>query len=251
VTILIVFHTSRYRTFKAYDIEQVLAQWRGEFPYLESYPRFMALLPSVLVPLLAYLHTRLGTCTGMGFLDSASLAVYHPARIQQHRVFAARARRGKASVGWFYGIRLHLVVNDRGELLAFCLTPGNVDDRRPLPTLLQRVRRLFGRLFADRGYISQALTAQLLAEAVVRLVTKGARTCTTACWTSPTSSCCANEPSSRPSPISSRTTARSSIPVIAAPQLPRRPRCATHRLLPSAHEARPGSLPSPSRLIYP
>jgi hypothetical protein len=123
----------------------------------------------VFVPLLVYLHTQLGTCTGISFIDSTALAVCHNARIAQHQVFAVDARRGKTSVGWFYGFKLHLVVNDRGELLAFCLTPGNVDDRRPVPRL---VKRLFGELFGDKGSISQALAEALLVTQGVRLITK-------------------------------------------------------------------------------
>jgi hypothetical protein len=92
-----------------------------------------------------------------------------PARIQQHRVFRVDARRGKTSVGWFYGVKLHLVVNDRGELLAFCLTPGNTDDRKPVPRL---VHRLFGRLFGDRGYISAPLAERLFLDQGLRLITK-------------------------------------------------------------------------------
>jgi len=172
MAIVIAFHTSQYRTFKAYYTEQVLKRWRAGFPRLVSYPRFVALLPTILVPLTAYLHTQLGTCTGISFLDSTSLAVCHTARIAQHRVFAGRATRGKTSVGWFFGFKLHLVVNDRGELLAFCLTPGNCDDRRPVPQLLRRIRRRFGKLFADRGYISQPLAEQLFVEHGVALITK-------------------------------------------------------------------------------
>jgi hypothetical protein len=172
MTIVIAFHQSHYRTFKAYYTEHVQQHWRSEFPHLVSYARFVALLPTVLVPLTAYLHSQLGSCTGISFVDSTDLTVCHNARIPQHRVFAGRARRGKTSVGWFFGFKLHLVVNDRGELLAFCLTPGNVDDRRPVPKLLRRVRRLFGKLFADRGYISQPLAEQLLVEQGVSLITK-------------------------------------------------------------------------------
>jgi hypothetical protein len=172
MTIAVAFHQSHYRTFKAYYTEQVQGRWRSEFPHLVSYQRFVALLPSILVPLTAYLQTQLGTCTGISFVDSTALHVCHNARIRQHRVFVSRAKRGKTSVGWFFGFKLHLVVNDRGELLAFCLTPGNVDDRRPVPKLLAQVRRRFGKLFGDRGYISQPLTEQLLVEHGIQLITK-------------------------------------------------------------------------------
>jgi hypothetical protein len=97
------------------------------------------------------------------------LRICHHARIAQHCVFRVDARRGKTSVGWFYGIKLHLVVNDRGGLLAFCLTPGNVGDRRPVPRL---VRRQFGKLFGDRGYISQALAEQLFTTQSILLIAK-------------------------------------------------------------------------------
>lgn len=172
MTIVIAFHQSHDRTFKAFYIKQVQGQWRSEFPHLVSYAHFVALLPTIWVPLTAYLQTQLGTCTGISFLDSTSLAVCHNARISQHRVFAGRATRGKTSVGWFFGFKLHLVGNDRGELLACCLTPGNVDDRRPVPQLLRRIRRRFGKLFADRGYISQPLAEQLLLEHGLQLITK-------------------------------------------------------------------------------
>jgi hypothetical protein len=169
MTILIGFHQSHYRTFKAYYTEHVQPHLHAEFPGLVSYPRFVELLPRVLVPLAVYLHTQLGGCTGLSFIDSTKLAVCHNARIQQHRVLAGRAKRGKTSVGWFFGFKLHLVVNDRGELLAFCLTPGNVDDRRPVPKLVQR---LFGKLFGDRGYISQPLAEQLFVAQGLQLITK-------------------------------------------------------------------------------
>jgi Transposase DDE domain len=142
---------------------------RQEFPRALSYSRFVELMPRCLVPLAVYLYLQRGACTGISFIDSTSLAVCHPARIQQHRVFRVDARRGKTSVGWFFGFKLHLVVNDRGELLAYCLTPGNTDDRMPVPRL---VRRLFGRLFADKGYISAPLAGQLFLERGLRLITK-------------------------------------------------------------------------------
>jgi len=169
MTIAILFQQSGYRTFKGFYTQYVQVHLRAEFPRLVSYTRFVELLPRVLVPLTAYLHTQLGDCTGVSFIDSTCLHVCHPARIHQHRVFKTDARRGKTSVGWFYGFKLHLVVNDRGELLAFCLTPGNVDDRQPVPRL---ARRLFGKLFGDKGYLSQPLFEQLLVTQGVQLITK-------------------------------------------------------------------------------
>jgi hypothetical protein len=169
MTIAILFQQSHYRTFKAFYTEHVQRHLRGEFPQLVSYSRFVQLLPTVLVPLIAYLHTQLGVCTGISFVDSTALAVCENPRIGQHKVFAPDAARGKTSVGWFYGFKLHLAVNDRGELLAFSLTPGNVDDRRPVPRL---ARRLFGTLFGDRGYISRELAEDLLVRQGVRLITK-------------------------------------------------------------------------------
>jgi len=169
MTIIILFHQSHYRTFKAYYTEYVQRHLRSEFPTQVSYQRFVELMPTLLVPLVAYLHTQLGRCTGISFIDSTSLAVCRNPRIHQHRVFAGRAARGKTSVGWFYGFKLHLVVNDQGELLAFCLTPGNVDDRHPVPKL---VKGFVGKLFGDKGYLSQPLAQHLLVTQGLHLITK-------------------------------------------------------------------------------
>jgi hypothetical protein len=159
MTILICFHCSGYRTFKAYYTQHVCTAWRGEFPGLVSYSRFVELMPSVLLPLCAYLESCRGRCTGISFVDSTPLAVCKNPRIRQHRVFAGLAQRGKNSVGWFFGFKLHLVVNHQGELLAWQLTAGNVDDRQPLP---QMVVGLVGKLFGDKGYLSQPLVEKLL-----------------------------------------------------------------------------------------
>jgi hypothetical protein len=168
MTILIHFHQSHYRTFKSYYMKHVQEHLTREFPHLVSYQRFIALIPSVLIPMLAYLQNCYGSCRGISFIDSTSLEVCHLKRISQHRVFATDAKRGKTSTGWFYGFKLHLAVNDRGELLACCLTPGNVDDRTPVPTLVKHLR---GKLFGDRGYSSASLT-QLLFEQGFHLITR-------------------------------------------------------------------------------
>lgn len=163
MTILMHFHQSHYRDFKAFYIQHVLAHLHADFPGLVSYNRFVQLTPSVLFPLAAYLETCRGQCNGLSFVDSTKLVVCHNRRIKQHRVFAGLAERGKDSVDWFYGFKLHLVVNDCGDLLACRLTPGNVDDRRPVPQLAQR---LFGKLIGDKGYLSKDLVAWLLEQRV-------------------------------------------------------------------------------------
>jgi hypothetical protein len=168
MTILIHFHQSQYRNFKTYYLLHVCRHLAGDFPHRLSYHRFVALIPTVLVPLCVYLHTRKGQVTGIAFIDATSLGVCHNRRIHSHKVFKQVARRGKTSVGWFYGFKLHLVVNDRGELLAFQITPGNPDDRQPVPRL---VKGLTGKLFGDRGYISQKLFETLL-EQNLQLITK-------------------------------------------------------------------------------
>lgn len=158
MTILIHFHQAGHRTFKTYYTDYVQTQLRGEFPHLVSYSRFIQLLPRVVLLLWAYAQSRCGHCTGIAFVDSTPLRVCHNRRISRNKVFQGVAARGQCSLGWFYGFKLHLIVNEQGELLAFTLTPGNVDDRKPVPRL---AKRLFGKLFGDKGYISHPLFEQL------------------------------------------------------------------------------------------
>jgi hypothetical protein len=169
MTILIGFHQSHYRDFKTYYLQHVCEYQRAEFPGLVSYARFVALMPSALLPLCAYLNSRFGRCTGISFIDSTPLAVCHNARIHQHKVFAGLAQRGKCSTGWFFGFKLHLVFNDRGEVLDFILTAGNVHDLRALPRL---AKRLFGKLFGDKGYLSTAMFKLLFESFSLQLITK-------------------------------------------------------------------------------
>lgn len=161
MTILVAFHQNHYRHFKHYYLTQVLGHWREAFPRVPSYQRFVEWIPSTLLPLCVYLKHCFGKCTGISFVDSTSLKVCHNRRISQHRVFDNLAARGKTSVDWFFGFKLHLVVNEHGELLNLQITPGNVDDRKPVPDLLNS---LFGKVFADRGYVSQKLAIELLKE---------------------------------------------------------------------------------------
>ncbi len=168
MTIIIAFHLSNYRTFKHFYTKHVQKFWRDAFPTLVSYPRFIALQKYIIIPLCAYLNTRKGKATGISFVDSTPLIVCHNRRIHSHRVFNSIAKRGKNSVGWFYGFKLHLIVNDQGELLAIKLTAANVDDRKPVPEM---TKNLFGKLFGDKGYISQKLFDELFGRGL-QLITK-------------------------------------------------------------------------------
>jgi Transposase DDE domain len=168
MTIVVFFHVSHYRTFKHFYQGRMLTQGRAEFPSLPSYNRFVELIPMTLVPLCSFMQTRKGQPTGIQFIDSLPIRVCHNRRIHSHKVFAGFAQRGKSSMGWFYGFKLHLVINEQGEVLGLTLTPGQVDDRRPVAKL---VRQLWGKLFGDRGYLSQELFEQLWADGL-QLITK-------------------------------------------------------------------------------
>src|SRR5918992_2703648 len=154
--------------YKHYYLGEVLRHQRSYFPGLVSYNRFVELLPGALAPLCCFLVSRFGRCSGISFMDSTKISVCHNRRIWSQKVMAEFAARGKTSVDWFYGFKVPLVINDEGELLGVKITAGNVDDRDPVPEL---ARALFGKLFGDRGYISQALFEQLW-EQGVQLITK-------------------------------------------------------------------------------
>lgn len=154
MTIVIHLHQASCRDLKSFYQKHVCKHLAAEFPRLVSYGRFVELMPGVLLLLCAYLQSRFGRGTGIAFVDSTPLAVCHNRRISRHKVFKDLAARGKNTMGWFYGFKLHLIVNDLGELLAVHLTPGNVDDRKPLGGMTED---LFGKLFGDKGSVSHAL----------------------------------------------------------------------------------------------
>jgi len=113
MTILIAFHQNHYRDFKHFYLNQVQQQWHSAFPGLPSYQRFVEWMPSTLLPLCVYLKQCFGGCTGMRFVDATSLKVCNNRRISCLMVFKDLAKRGKTSVDWFFGFKLHLVVNDQ------------------------------------------------------------------------------------------------------------------------------------------
>ena len=125
----------------------------------------------VLLPLTIFIKkVLLGTCTGISFVDSTPLRICRNQRILIHKTFEGFAERGRCSMGWFFGFKLHLIINDKGEILNFMFTPGNVDDREPLKQgkFLENIK---GKLCADKGYIGQALFENLFLNGI-QLVTK-------------------------------------------------------------------------------
>jgi hypothetical protein len=171
MTILIMFHLSGYRTFKWYYQKHVMQHQKKDFPNLVSYNRFVEIMEYALVPLILYIvRARFVKCSGISFVDSTPIKVCDNHRIRSNHLFSEYAKRGKSSMGWFYGFKLHLIINDKGEILSFCLTSGNVDDRDEI-VMNSLTKEIFGKLFADRGYISQKLFEKLL-EKDITLITR-------------------------------------------------------------------------------
>jgi hypothetical protein len=168
MTIITLFHRSNYRTFKHFYNSYVLKHYKKDFPRLISYERFVALIPSMLIPMTLFIYTQRGKCTGISYVDSTKLQVCANIRIPRHKVFKNIAERGKGSMGWFYGFKLHLIVNDKGEILAFHISKGNVDDRAPVEEMS---KELVGKLFGDRGYISQKLFERLMGKGLQLITT--------------------------------------------------------------------------------
>ena len=161
MTILVMFHSSGYRNLKTFYLEKVCQQWQTEFPKRLSYNRFVERQRDAMMALWCYLHWRRASNTGITFVDSTPLRVCANLRIPRHKVFLGSAGRGKTSMGWFYGFKLPLMTNDCGEIVSCYVTAGNVDDRKPVPLMVEKAREIFGKLFADKGYISKDLLEHL------------------------------------------------------------------------------------------
>lgn len=161
MTIYIAFHLSHYTNFKAFYNEYVCVHWNDLFPKLISYERFNQTQKKLIIPLILFLNTRcLGKSRGVNFVDSTTIKVCHIKREKQHKVLAGFASKGKGTMGWFFGFKLHLIINDKGELLSFYLSKANVDDRN-MNVINCLVKDIFGKLFGDRGYISKTLADHL------------------------------------------------------------------------------------------
>ena len=171
MVIMILFHGSGYRCLKHFFLEHVTKHLRHLFPQLVSYNRFVELEKEVAIPLALFIKkVLLGKCTGISFVDSTPLRVCRNQRIHIHRTFRGIAQRGKCSMGWFFGFKLHLICNEMGELLNFVITPGDIDDRQPLEHKAF-VEFLYGKLVGDKGYIGKELFQRLFVDGI-QLITK-------------------------------------------------------------------------------
>lgn len=168
ITIFVYFHMLRFRDFKTYYTRYVQPHLKGAFPDLVSYKQIVHLLKTVMVPMCAFLQGLKGEKTGIYFVDSTIIKACHIKRERQHKVFQGLAQKSKSTMGWFFGFKLHLVINDKGELMAFKVTAGNVDDRKFVPDLM---KHLTGKLFGDKGYISKELFENMMKQGV-QLITR-------------------------------------------------------------------------------
>ena len=166
ITIMILFQLSGFRTFKHFYIFYVQKHMKSDFPKTVSYNRFTELMQQSLMPMTLFLKTCcLGDCSGISFVDSTPIRVCKSKRIRNNKVFKGIATTGKSTMGWFHGFKLHIIINDKGEILNFTITQANVDDRTPLKKQ-SFLDKIFGKLFADKGYIGKELMQTLFVDGV-------------------------------------------------------------------------------------
>jgi len=164
ITLTILFQLSGFRTFKHFYIFYVQKHMKDDFPNTVSYNRFTELVGQNLMAMSLFLKTCcLGDCTGISFVDSTPVRVCKAKRIYNNKVFKGIASTGKSTMGWFHGFKLHIVINDKGEILNFAITQANVDDRTPLKKK-SFLDKIYGKLYADKGYIGKDLMQFLFAD---------------------------------------------------------------------------------------
>ena len=170
MTILVYYHSYGNRTFKDFYLKTVCRDLKSCFPNLVSYNRFIELIPTALIPLIAFLKLkRMVKSDTITFIDSTKIRVCHNKRIKRNRTFKGMAEIGKSTMGWFYGFKLHIAITETGELCGVKVTKGNIDDRDK-DVLEEVLKNVSGKLYADKGYISKRLFDALF-EKGITLVT--------------------------------------------------------------------------------
>lgn len=166
MTILMLYHFGSFKNFKHFYLMYIGGTLRKDFPKQLSYNRFIAIENKVFVPMMLFLNIIcFGQSTGISFVDSTKIAVCHNKRIFNHKLFQDIAQRGKSTMGWFYGFKLHFVCNEKGEIISFFFSPGNMDDR-DIRVFNILKKKLFGKLYADKGYISTNLFEMLFNDGI-------------------------------------------------------------------------------------
>jgi hypothetical protein len=157
---MILFHQSHCRDLKYFYVNHIRNR-KADFPQTVSYSRFVELQRKALLPMVIFLQVCCPwKCTGISIIDSTPVRVCHVKRERSHKMFKGLAAKSKSTVGRFFGFKLHLIINDRGEIIEFLVTQAHVDDREPLKDRTFH-QKLFGKLFGDKGYISKDLFEQL------------------------------------------------------------------------------------------
>jgi hypothetical protein len=167
--ILILFQSSRWRDFKNYYNHFLCTHYKTEFPNLPSYNRFIEIMNRVIFHLIIFAQINSGKRTGIYYIDSSCLPVCHIKRSRRHKTFEEIAQYGRTSVGWFFGLKLHIVINNLGELIAFKISSGKQNDAKAGESIMQKLQ---GLMFGDKGYIGKELFSRLL-EKGLKLITRG------------------------------------------------------------------------------
>ncbi len=171
ITIMVIFHGMNQKTMKHFYLEYVQKHLSHLFPNTVSYNRFVELMQQSVFPMSVFLKMCcLGECTGITYVDSTSVRVCKNKRIKRNKVFKDIATVGKSTMGYFYGFKLHLIVNEKGDIINFIITQANIDDREPLKSP-RFTQKLSGKLYGDKGYISAKLTEMLFNDGVHLITT--------------------------------------------------------------------------------
>lgn len=170
ISIAVYYHQSGYKTFKDYYTRS--AELKPAFPGVPSYNRFIELQQKAFMPLAIFAKLQSsGVCDGTSFIDSFPLRVSHQKRISSHKTFRGLAARGKTSMGWFYGFKLHTIINSKGEILDFTISSGNVVDNNA--KIIERMmQNIHGKVYGDKGYLLNAELFQKLYCQGIHIVTK-------------------------------------------------------------------------------
>lgn len=168
MTIQILFQMVGYRNFKIFYTGFLQVYWKKYFPGLPGYTRFVELIQRAIYPLTIFSCLKCGKKTGIYYIDGSCLPVCHIKRAKRNKVFKEVAKYGHTSVGWFFGLKIHLVINHQGEMVAFKITKGNIHDGSVAEQLLSTLE---GLAFGDKGYIGKKLFDTLL-KTGLKLITR-------------------------------------------------------------------------------